>query len=593
MVLPVLTIHDGLLGFGVKPLFQGLHINILENDHMCLIGRNGQGKSTLLKVLAGLIHLDQGEFYVKPHTKIHYLPQDLQLPSNKTALDIVLENAAEPYLAEIFLDALEIKAQENVNLFSGGEKRRVLLAKTLAGNPDVLLLDEPTNHLDLKAIQWLENYLNQFKGAILTISHDRRFLANTAKSMLLLENKQLLRTNRSYAFFDQWCEELNETNQSEMKKINAKLRLEEHWRQYGVTARRKRNQGRLEKLYSLRERRKTLLSDQKKSVEFTKQEKAYGSELIVEAFDIQKEYTNRLKLGPFSTRIFKGDRIGIIGPNGSGKSTLLKMLMGSLKPDVGRIRTGKTIDLAYFEQERNEMNPQETLWQYLCPTGGDQVLVQDKTMHVVGYLKQFMFDDQQARGVISILSGGQKNRLQLAKILAQKSNVLILDEPTNDLDMDTLDLLLDLLTQYEGTLILISHDRDFIDQLVTSVFAIHQDGSIIDCVGGFTDYEKKYGLENLLGVQEKNDKEKKSIVAKEKPRHKLTYTDQRDYDRLPKLIQTVEKNIQEIEKLLHDPNLYTTDPNQFDRLIKELEEKKQLKNQHEERWLMLSLLSEQ
>jgi ATP-binding cassette subfamily F protein uup len=590
MSLPVLTIHNGLLGFGVKPLFEDLHINILENDHLCLIGRNGQGKSTLLKVLAGIYELDKGDFYKKPHAIIHYLPQDLALPHNKSALDVVLETAKEEYIAQTLLDALEVPLDRTVDNFSGGQKRRVLLARALAGSPDVLLLDEPTNHLDIKAIQWLEDYLNNYRGALLTISHDRRFLANVTRSMVWLDNRQLRRTNRSYKFFDEWCEELAQTDETELKKINARLRLEEHWKQRGVTGRRKRNQGRLEKLMQLRQRRSNLLTDQKKSADMTAQEKTYGSQLIVEVVDIKKTFDKALNIGPFSTRIFKGDRIGIIGPNGCGKSTLLKLLMGSLKPDEGRIRLGKTIDLAYFDQERDAMNPQETLWEYMSPGGGDQVQVQDKTMHVVGYLKQFMFDDKQTRGVISILSGGEKNRLQLAKILAQKSNVLILDEPTNDLDMDTLDLLLDLLSQYEGTLILISHDRDFIDQLVTSVFAIHPDGTIIDCVGGYSEYEKRYDIKKLLNIKEAPEKSSTRTAQKKKDIVKRTYNDQRDFDKIPKLLEALNSEIIQIEKKLEEPLLYTNDPESFDSFAQKLENKKAEYDQLETRWLELSLM---
>jgi ATP-binding cassette subfamily F protein uup len=590
MSLPVLTIHNGVLGFGIKPLFEDLHINILEDDHLCLIGRNGQGKSTLLKVLAGIYELDKGDFYKKPNALIHYLLQDLALPHNKSALKIVLETAKEEYIAYTLLDALDVPSDRTVDNFSGGQKRRVLLARALAGDPDVLLLDEPTNHLDIKAIQWLEDYLNNYKGALLTISHDRRFLANVARSMVWLDNRQLRRTNRSYKFFDEWCEELAQTDETELKKINARLRLEEHWKQRGVTARRKRNQGRLEKLMQLRQRRSNLLTDQKKSVDLTKQEKAYGSQLIVEAVDVKKSYDNALNIGPFSTRIFKGDRIGIIGPNGCGKSTLLKVLIGSIKPDEGRIRLGKTIDLAYFDQERDAMNPQETLWEYMCPGGGDQIQVQDKSMHVVGYLKQFMFDDKQTRGMISILSGGEKNRLQLAKILAQKSNVLVLDEPTNDLDMDTLDLLLDLLSQYEGTLILISHDRDFIDQLVTSVFAIHPDGTIIDCVGGYHEYEKRYDIKKLLNIKDSPQKSSPQTPQKKKDNVKRTYNDQRDFEKIPKLLEVLNVEIRQIEKKLADPLLYINDPENFDCFAKKLELKKAEYDNLETRWLELSIM---
>ncbi|CAO5680148.1 MAG: ABC transporter ATP-binding protein uup [Holosporales bacterium] len=587
MSLPVLTIHDGVLSFGVKPLFTNLHINVLEDDHLCLIGRNGQGKSTLLKVLAGFFELDQGEFYKRPNTKIHYLQQDLVLPKGKTALEIVKETAYEEYIACELLDYLEVNPDMVVDTFSGGQKRRVLLARTLAGEPDVLLLDEPTNHLDIKAIVWLEDYLKTFKGAIVTISHDRRFLENTAKSMLWLDRGELRRTNRSYAFFDTWLDEINEKEQVELEKLNSKLRLEEHWKQRGVTARRKRNQGRLERLLNMRQRRVQLLSQQTKSVVMNDPSKGYGSQLIVDAVDITKQYGESLMLKPFSTRIFKSDRIGIIGPNGSGKSTLLKILIGELPPDSGRIRLGKTIEIAYFEQERDSMNLDETPWQYLCPAGGDTVEVQGRTMHVVGYLKRFLFDEKQATGKIGILSGGEKNRLQLAKILTQKSNVLILDEPTNDLDMDTLDLLIDMLTAYEGTLIIISHDRDFVDELVTAVLGIRTDGTIVECVGGYSEYQKQFGMQSLIP----NKKVLKNTEMQQKEKglssQKRTYKDQRDFENIPKELDALDIRIKEIEIKLYDADLYTQNSKEFDSLTEELDKKKKQRDELENKWLAL------
>lgn len=594
MSLPVFTIHDGLLSFSAKPLFEGLNVNILEDDHICLIGRNGQGKSTLLKVLSGIYELDGGEFYQKPNIKIHYLPQDLDLPQKKTILEIVMETAGEEYAANMLLDALKIDATRSIDTLSGGQKRRVLLARALAGNPDVLLLDEPTNHLDIQAIQWLEGYLNSYQGALIMISHDRYFLRHTTRSMLWLDRGELRRTNRSYKHFEQWQDEIEQTQQSEMTKIHAKLKMEEHWKQRGVTGRRKRNQGRLDRLIEMRQRRKMLLSDQPKSMTMASTEKAYGSQLVSEVVEIEKEYTGALSLGPFSTRIFKKDRIGIIGQNGAGKSTLLKILIGELKPDKGRVRLGKSIDLAYFSQERDTMNTDDSPWQYLCPTGGDSVEVQGRTIHVVGYLKQFMFDDKQARGKISVLSGGEKNRLQLAKILAQKSNVLILDEPTNDLDADTLDLLINMLSSYDGTLILISHDRDFIDQLVTAVFAIHPDGSVKECVGGYSDYEKKFDAQTLIGKPSKIEIEQEPEKLSIKPlpkRNKLTYKDQRDYDNFPGELKRLEAEIQKTESLLHDPKLYLNDPEQFEILTARLEEMINKQEVMEIRWLELDELN--
>jgi len=591
MTLPVLTIHNGCLAYGSTPLFQDLDINILENDHICLIGSNGAGKSTLLKVLAGKIELDRGTFYKKPHIKIHYLPQDLDLPFQKTALEIVMEGRCPAHEAEILLDALEMKTTTKLENLSGGEKRRILLARALAGNPDVLLLDEPTNHFDLKAIQWLETYLNHFKKALLIISHDRRFLEKTSRSIIWLDRGQTRRINKGYAYFDQWMDDIEQADARALEKIQSKLRLEEHWKQRGVTARRKRNQGRLEKLTQMRAQRKQLVSNQPKSIELTGSTTTFGNQLVSELSEVTKNYEGRLTLGPLSTRIFKGDRIGIVGPNGCGKTTLLNLILGHLKPDTGKARIGKSIIPAFFEQERNSMEAQETPWQYLCPQGGDSITVQDTDMHVMGYLKKFLFDDKQARGRIGILSGGEKNRLQLAKVLAQPSNVLVLDEPTNDLDMDTLDLLVDMLSSYKGTLILISHDRDFIDQLVTVVFAIQPNGTIIENIGGYTDYENIYLKPQEKNIEKKEKKEERREVSKPKniTSKKLSYSAQRDLEIIPAQLEKIEYRMKEIENTLLDPDLYTKDPLSFDNLIKELQTLKEEKDTLENRWLSLSL----
>ncbi|MDP2193541.1 MAG: ABC-F family ATP-binding cassette domain-containing protein [Alphaproteobacteria bacterium] len=589
MTLPVFTIHNGLLRFTAQPLFQNLDLNILENEHVCLIGRNGQGKSTLLKVLAGIHTLDDGTYYQKPGIKIHYLPQDIAPPSNLSIREIVMQTAQHDYAADIFLDALKINPMWEVDALSGGQKRRILLARALAGNPDVLLLDEPTNHLDLEAIHWLEDYLNRFMGAVIMISHDRYFLRRTTRSMLWLDRGQLRKTERSYAYFEDWKEEISQNEKTSLNKLESKLRLEEHWKQRGVTARRKRNQGRLERLHEMRQRRRTLLAGAPKKMDLSPTEKAYGSQLVAELFDVEKTFGDHFSIGPFSSRIFKNDRIAIVGQNGVGKTTLLKMIIGQIKPDKGRVRLGKTVDIAYFEQERHTMVDHETPWQYLCPTGGDTVEVQGRHMHVVGYLKKFMFDDKQARGQISILSGGEKNRLQLAKVLSEKSNVLILDEPTNDLDADTLDLLIELLSQYDGTLILISHDRDFIDQLVTAVIGINTDGRIQECVGGYSDYEAMIAPKKLAPQKSKNEngqavQQTQADKTPIKPK-RLSYNEQRDYDTIPKKLELLAQEITDIETALHDASLYLNDPQKFDLLTAKLEELKAQQDALEYRWL--------
>lgn len=586
--MPVITLQDAKISFGGPALFENLNLIINEGDKLCLIGRNGEGKSTLLKLMQGIIDLDDGSIYREVGLDIRYLSQQLVLPTGTTAFDYVRQFCAEDYEAHIVLDALGVDYSHQTEALSGGETRRILLAAALVGKPDVLLLDEPTNHLDIAAIQWLEEYIKTFRGTVVVISHDRTFLANTSNGCLWLDRGILRRLEKSFAYFEEWQEHVFADEERQMEKLNTHLRQELHWLQRGVTARRKRNQGRLRRLNEMRHFKRDLLNNKINNANMGRIEGEKGSHLIIEAHDIQKTYPGKLDLKPFSTRIMRADRIGIVGPNGVGKSTLIKMLTGLLEPDAGSVTLGENIHMVYFDQHRSDMDPNKTLWEYLCPTGGDQVIVQGNPKHVVGYLKEFLFDEHQIRGKISILSGGEKNRLALAKIFCETSNVCILDEPTNDLDMDTLDLLEDLLADYNGTLIIISHDRSFLDRLVNSVIAIDENGNISEHVGGYSDYlewKNTQKSDQKLSITE--TKKTKETPKQSSNSKRLSYNDKRDYETFPSKIKDMETQLKMLEVQLHDGDLYTKNPDQFSKLTADIAKLQSEIDVMEMRWLEL------
>lgn len=582
---PLFALRDISLSFGGNPIFSGLTLQITKGDRICLVGRNGTGKSTLLKIIAGIFDVDEGSRFVQPGAKIAYLPQEMVFPESQQIADYICTQTDAPlYEVESILNELGMQPNRVMEGLSGGEKRRIALALTLVQRPDILLLDEPTNHLDIPAIEWLEATLNSFRGAYLVISHDRAFLKKVSTSTLWLDRGQLRQHNKGYEDFDRWSDFILQDEERHLERLDTKLRQEMHWLHRGVTARRKRNQGRLKQLNLLRQERRTNLMNQVKSVKLGALDSGVSSKMVMEAFNISKSFSDQILVNNFSTRIVRGDRIGIVGANGTGKSTLLKLLVKTLEPDAGRVRLGTKIELTYFDQMRDSLDPDKTLWESLCETGGDQVMVQGQHRHVMSYLRDFLFEEKQVRSPVSVLSGGEKNRLALAKSLAQPGNVIVLDEPTNDLDMDTLDLLLDTLSDYEGTLIIVSHDRDFLDKLTTSIIAFEGNGVIEEHVGGYSDYLAQRKVDRIAKASLKQDK---PVTLQEKPLRKITYNEKREYEVLPKTIDTLQNEIKIIESKLDQPTFYQTHQHEFVTLSARLEVAKKELDAAEFRWLEL------
>lgn len=586
MAITLLRLKDAWVRFSGTPVFEGLTAQILEGDRICLVGRNGCGKSTLLKAIAKIYELDDGEHFLMPGQNLVYLEQDKNYPLDISTSELLESYGAKPHEGRSILDKLGIDPESTLNNASGGQKRRFALAESLVRNPTILLLDEPTNHLDLPSIQWLEEYLARFRGAVVMISHDRRFLENTSNTTWWIDRGALHVNKKGFKEFDAWSSILMEEEERRLEKLNTRLRLETDWLHYGVTARRKRNQGRLQRLHELRAERRDVMQNKTRSIDVNPVNLPRGSKIIIEAKEIQKSYGDRMVVQPFSCRILHQDKIGIIGPNGAGKSTLVKMLVGELLPDAGNVKQGTTLKVTYIDQMRSELNPTDTLWETLCPEGGDQVWVGNETKHVVGYLKEFLFNEAQIRGQVSILSGGEKNRLLLAKAMASPGNLLVLDEPTNDLDMDTLDLLVECLQAYLGTLIVVSHDRDFLDRTVTSTYVVSSTGEVSEYVGGYSDIQQylKAAPKATAKAKPKDDS------AKSAPTKRLTYNLQREWDELPKKIKVFEKRIAELEALLDDSTLYEKNPQQFKALSEELQQNQEAVDVAETRWLELEMM---
>jgi len=589
---PLLALRDAGIGFGGAPLFEGISLGINRRDRICLVGRNGSGKSTLLKLLSGELEPDSGERFVQPGTRVGRLAQQPRFDPQQSVVDYVTgadDHGPEPHEVAAVLDRLSLEPERRMGSLSGGEARRADLARLLATRPDVLLLDEPTNHLDLPTIEWLEEMLRTWPGAMLVISHDRRFLANLTTRVLWLDRGRLRTSDRGFAHFDEWAESVLAEEESAAQRLKTMIAAEERWRERGVTARRRRNQGRLQRLGQLRAERAALL-DRKGQVEMTAASGTVRSRVTIEAKGIAKSFGGpdgeRPVVREFSSRILRGDKVGIIGPNGAGKTTLLRMLTGELEPDRGEVRRAPNLVVAYFDQHRQSLSDDDTLWQALCPDGGDTVWVQGRPMHVVGYLKEFLFEPEQARSPVSSLSGGERNRLLLAKILAQPSDLLVLDEPTNDLDIETLDLLEEVLADYAGTLLLVSHDRDFLDRVVTSVIAFEGNGVVREYPGGYSDYlRQRRPAEATATPRPRRAASAPGTSRAQSAR--LGYKEQRELDLLPKRMEELTKRIRELEAALADSGLYARDPERFVTLTERLEAEQAALAEAEERWLEL------
>lgn len=592
---PLLALNNASLTFGARTILEDVTLSLLPRDRVCLVGRNGSGKSTLLKVLSGQQDLDRGERFLQPGTKIGILDQSLAPLEPISILDFLKQLDMDQHVLEETLSHLELEPSKLLSNLSGGESRRVMLAKALVGSPDILLLDEPTNHLDLVTIEWLEQSLERFKGAILMISHDRMFLSKLSKRTFWLDRGHLKLLEKGFPHFEEWADDILEHEVRTQEKLSKKIEQEMEWLHRGVTARRRRNMGRLSKLLELRQEKKQYQGPQA-NIEFTTQEGPQGSKLVVEAKHVFKSFGERPIILDFSCRIQRGDRIGIIGPNGSGKTTLIKLLLGDIQPDEGHIRRAKNLEIAFFDQTQSTLDLELNPWQTLCEQGGDQVMVQGEPRHVMSYLQDFLFDRKQALTPLKNLSGGERNRLLLAKILAKPSNFLVLDEPTNDLDMETLDLLQEYLADYPGTLLLVSHDRDFLDRTTTHVFAFEGQGHVQVYVGGYTDYTRQHApsLASQKAEQKKGESKKgsqdKSMAAKAKPvgtRTKLSYKDARELELLPGEIDALNAKIKELETALEDPGFYERDPIGFDRTVSQLQEARHSVDHKEEHWLEL------
>lgn len=597
---PIYTLQNARLRFGDRPLFTGLELYLNKGRKYCLVGRNGSGKSTLLKVVAGEIVPDDGESFLQPGTVVSYMAQDDDLARFATLRDAVLSGLGEhrddlSYKADILIEQLEIKADADPKTASGGERKKAALARALINDPDILLLDEPTNHLDIATIEKLEERLSKFTGALIVISHDRAFLKHVCDGIIWLDRGIARTLNKGYDAFEDWRDTVYEQEDAERHRLNKKIEAETQWLHKGVTARRKRNQGRLHRLFDLRNERKDQIK-KTGSVDFNIDSGAVQSKLIIDAKGLSKSFGDRVIVSDFSLRVMQGNKIGIVGANGVGKTTLIKLLTGRLAPDAGRVRLSKTVQEVYFDQNRAVLDQTKSLKQTLCPDGGDTVLVRGEPKSVYSYLKEFLFSPAQADTPVSVLSGGEKNRLILARDLAKPSNFLVLDEPTNDLDMDTLDLLQDALESYKGTILIVSHDRDFLDNTATSLLYMAGDGKVVEYVDSCSDLMRKLKeKEQKAAETAKKTQEKtvKPVVKKEPAVPRMSYKDKRLLEMLPDEIAALENEIKTLEEKLVRPDFYAADPAGFEKTAADLERAKAALDEKETRWLELEMLAQE
>ena len=585
MAAPVLS-YEGLgLVQGSGWLFRELDIYIGARDRLALIGRNGAGKSTLLRLIADRIDSDEGRRTIVPGTNVVMLEQDPQLDGYATLMDFVLAGGDAPprHEAEAIASQLGIDLSRSAATASGGERRRAQIARALAQAPDVLLLDEPTNHLDIAAIAWLEDWLARYTGAFVAISHDRTFLTRLTRQTLWLDRGTIRRAEIGFGGFEAWTETVYAEEARNADRLDAKLKIEEHWLQRGVTGRRRRNQGRLAKLHEMRAARAAMMGPQG-AANLSIGTDDVRTKTVIDAKGVSKAFDGRAIIKDLTLRITRGDRIGIVGANGAGKTTLLKLLTGEIAPDSGSIRLAKTLDGVIIDQQRSLMDPAKTVRDVLAE-GGEWIDVLGVKKHIIGYLKEFLFEPGLVDARIGTLSGGERSRLLLAREFARRSNLLVLDEPTNDLDLETLDLLQEVIADYEGTVLIVSHDRDFLDRTVTLTLGLDGTGFVDVVVGGYADWEAR----RRKRTETRKPATKSPAVEAPKPKPvKLTYKDQRDYDLLPRRIEELDAQIARDEAALADPALYTRDPGKFEQLTKAIGAARDEKDAAEMRWLELA-----
>ncbi|HVY90930.1 MAG TPA: ABC-F family ATP-binding cassette domain-containing protein [Hyphomonadaceae bacterium] len=593
-----MVLRDVRLTLGGAPLFMGVDLQLTRGERMALVGRNGAGKSTLMRILAGAIEPDAGDIFLQPGAVARHLTQEPDFTSVATAMDYVGEGLAPEmrYRAEAELSAWGVPEDLDLAKASGGQARRIALAHAFAHDPDILLLDEPTNHLDVPAIELLEDELRSFRGAALIVSHDRRFLENISTSVAWLRQGRVRTLDKGYPDFEAWAETVEAEEEKALDKLNTQLKAEERWLARGVTARRTRNMGRVRKLLDMRAEkraRKTALNEASNAANLAIDAGQQSGRLVIEAKGLAKTFNT--PSGPLpivkglNLRLMRGDRLGVIGPNGAGKTTLLKLLLGQLEPDAGTVRLAKNLDIAYLDQTRASLKEGETLWQAMAPLGGDQIIVRGYPKHVAAYAKDFLFESKQLHQPVSALSGGERNRLTLALALAKPSNLLVLDEPTNDLDIETLDLLEEMLADYEGTLLLVSHDRAFVDNVVTSILTPEGDGVWLETPGGYADYvsQKKSG-----GAQpfRSSAPQKAAAPAQQRPAQqasKLSYKDGRRLEELNRLMPERQAEIAAIEDEMADPQMFGKDPKGFQARANRLTAARSELEQYEMEWLGL------
>ncbi|QEK39451.1 ABC-F family ATP-binding cassette domain-containing protein [Candidatus Sneabacter namystus] len=573
---PLLYLKNVDVSFADKVILSNVELYVRDKERICVTGKNGSGKSSLLKILAQIYEPDHGTIYLKPGITVAYLKQEIKKYSSQTVLDAILSTSnCSKHLAQYYSRQLGLPHLETTDTLSGGQQRRLALAAVLSTEADILLLDEPTNHLDISSIEWLEEFLSNYKGSVICISHDKTFLHNITKTTWWVDRTTVRVNQKGFSNFEQWKHDILILEQQKTLHLEKKLHYEEQWLQGGISARRKRNQLRLEKLSKLRKEIQARINKfAEEGIQISQNNKVSKTKFILSAEDISFSYNNKTVIQNFTYRIIKGERIGIVGANGVGKSTLLKLFLKELSPSSGTVIHGENLQISYFSQHKeHEINPKESLLETLCPEGGHYIQVHDSTIHAGAYLKKFLFDPSLLHAKTSVLSGGQASRLLLAKILAQKSNLLILDEPTNDLDSDTLDTLIDIIDEYKGTVILVSHDRDFIEKLVTRTIVLSATG-ILNLVGGYQRHKKH-------NVTKKTDTEK---IAKQ---CYFSYKSKRELELLTKEIAQLEKKYSHIEKQLADTNIYINDAKRATILGQEIKALRTLINEKMDKWAVL------